>query len=395
MSNVAGYSLSSYGDMSRAGPRISAYIAALRRAVTPGCTVIDLGAGPGLFSLLACQFGAGHVWAIEPDPSLVLARELARDNGYDDRITFFRGLSTEFTPPAPVDVLISDIRGALPLFQHHIATIADARRRLLRPGGVQLPQGDVIRIALAGAAGEYERLTAPWSADFHGLDLRRGLPFVTNTMTRPGLDPDDLLSPPQDAIRLDYRTITAPDARAHAVLRAGRSGRAHGLAIWFDAQIDDISGYSNAPGEPPLVYGHSFLPFPAPLDLVADDEVEVDLRADLVGDDYEWSWSGRHCPASGGAASSFRQSSMRGRLLDPARLAPRAAQFCPEPGEDLQIARFVLERIDGKTSNAAIAADLLAAFPARFPAQAAALDHVAGIVARFAPAKDRPLSAFP
>lgn len=51
---------------------MSAYVAGLRQAVTPGCTVIDLGAGPGLFALLACQFGAGHVWAIEPDPSIHL-----------------------------------------------------------------------------------------------------------------------------------------------------------------------------------------------------------------------------------------------------------------------------------------------------------------------------------
>ena len=85
MDRPTGYSVLDYGQMVGCEPRMSAYAAALRAAVTPGCTVIDIGAGPGVFSILACQFGAGSVIAIEPDDLIELLRQFAKDNGYSDQ----------------------------------------------------------------------------------------------------------------------------------------------------------------------------------------------------------------------------------------------------------------------------------------------------------------------
>src|SRR3954452_16487839 len=104
-------------------PRMSAYAEALRRAAKPGCTVIDIGAGPGIFSILACKYGAGKVVAIDPSDSIELVRPIAEANGCADRITIFKGLSTDYSPPTKADVIVSDIRGILPLFEGHIAVI--------------------------------------------------------------------------------------------------------------------------------------------------------------------------------------------------------------------------------------------------------------------------------
>jgi hypothetical protein len=61
-------------------------------------------------------------------------------NGYADRITFHQTLSSAITLPQPADVIVSDLRGVLPLMQHHIPAIVDARQRLLAPGGVLIPR---------------------------------------------------------------------------------------------------------------------------------------------------------------------------------------------------------------------------------------------------------------
>ena len=106
----------SYGNMIQSEPRMSAYATALRGAVTPGCTVIDIGAGPGVFAILACRYGAGKVIAIEPDPSIRLLHQLARDNGFADRIEIIEGMSTDYQPLSRADVIISDLRGCMPLF---------------------------------------------------------------------------------------------------------------------------------------------------------------------------------------------------------------------------------------------------------------------------------------
>ena len=90
MPKISGYDIASYGDMIECEPRMSIYTEALRRAVTPGCTVFDIGAGFGVFSLLACKFGAGQVFAIEPDPSAAMIMPMAQANGCADKITVVR-----------------------------------------------------------------------------------------------------------------------------------------------------------------------------------------------------------------------------------------------------------------------------------------------------------------
>mgnify|MGYP001184895145 CR=1 FL=1 len=66
--------------------RMDAYVRALRQAVVPGSVVIDIGTGTGIFAMLACQFGARRVYAIEPDDAIQVAREIAAANGFADRI---------------------------------------------------------------------------------------------------------------------------------------------------------------------------------------------------------------------------------------------------------------------------------------------------------------------
>src|SRR5687767_13382746 len=52
------YGLPGYGRMIADPVRMTAYEAALRRVVGPGSVVADIGAGPGIMSLIACRLGA-------------------------------------------------------------------------------------------------------------------------------------------------------------------------------------------------------------------------------------------------------------------------------------------------------------------------------------------------
>ena len=96
--------------------RMAAYADALRRSVTPESMVIDIGTGTGVMAILACQLGARRVCAIEPDDVIQLARKVAADNGFADRIEFIQALSTDVKLPELADVIVSDVRGVLPFF---------------------------------------------------------------------------------------------------------------------------------------------------------------------------------------------------------------------------------------------------------------------------------------
>src|SRR5579863_7388717 len=120
------YSLAGYGEMIADRVRMEAYARALRQTVKPGSVVLEIGTGPGIFAILACQLGAGRVIAIESDEIIQLARENAAINHCADRIEFIEDLSTNVTLPAKADVIVSDLRGVVPLYGRHLPSIVDA-----------------------------------------------------------------------------------------------------------------------------------------------------------------------------------------------------------------------------------------------------------------------------
>lgn len=384
MGKPSGYSVASYGDMVSCEPRMSAYADALRQAVTPGCTVIDIGAGPGVFAILACQYGAGNVIAIEPDDAVELLVAFAAENHCSEQITVFQGLSTDYTPLLKADVIISDIRGCLPLFETHIPTIVDARERLLSPNGRLIPSRDTLRIALVQSPKTYAPCVEPWLHNKFGLDLSKGHRFSVNEWCKVSLGPDDLLSDPQDLEVLDYARISDANLAAKAALVPTRPGKAHGFAVWFDAELSPGLGFSNAPGEPKLVYGQTFFPLECVVDLEVGDRIDVEIKANLVEGSYVWSWNSKVW--RGGASEPeavYRQSSFLAKVMQPQKLARHANRYVPLAQRAHAIDRFCLSLFDGRKSLGEIAEDLAAEFPGTFRNAVQALNHVATLAERY------------
>jgi type II protein arginine methyltransferase len=67
--------------------RNAAYEAALRRAVTPGARVLEIGTGTGLLAMMAARAGAAAVISCEMTPVIAeKAAEIVARNGYADRV---------------------------------------------------------------------------------------------------------------------------------------------------------------------------------------------------------------------------------------------------------------------------------------------------------------------
>ena len=372
------YSIAGYGEMIADRPRMDAYTRAARLAVKPGSVVVDIGAGTGIFAVLACKYGARRVYAIEPDDAIQIARETAAANGCGDRIEFIQELSTKVTLPERADVLVSDLRGVLPLFQNHIPSIVDARQRLLAPGGTLIPCRDTLWAAIVSVPDVYDRHTRPWGNDTFGVDMGSSRRIVTNTWRKHRFKPEQILLPPQAWATLDYAGITQPDVHGEIAWTVEHPGVAHGMALWFDALLADGIGFSNAPGEPELIYGNAFFPWMEPVALDVGDTVTVGLHADLVGDDYIWRWNA-HILERGHPERvkvRFKQTNFLGAPLSPRRLRAQSSAHVPKLGEDGRIDRFVLAKMDGGTSLETIAREVAARFSDRFADWRDALTHI-------------------
>ena len=316
------YSLHFYGEMIANAPRVEPYVEALRRSVEPDSVVLDLGCGQGLFALLACRFGARRVYAIEPDNVINIGREAALANGCGDRIEFFQSLSTDVTLPEQATIIISDLRGVLPWFQRHIPSIIDARERLLVPGGVLIPRRDRMYAALVAAPEQYEEIVGPWRNRLFDVDLSAGLSRITNSWRKTRIRAEELLTEAVCWATLDYQTLGSADVDAQISWRVARGGIAHGVVVWFDADLADGITFSNRPGAPELIYGNGFFPFPRPLEVREGEHTEVRLRADLVENDYVWTWATDFTDQR----IEFRQSTFFGVALSPEQLRKKHAQ---------------------------------------------------------------------
>jgi Ribosomal protein L11 methyltransferase (PrmA)/Arginine methyltransferase oligomerization subdomain len=378
-----GYSVLSYGHMVNCEPRMSAYAEALRRAVTPGCTVIDLGAGPGIFSILACKYGAGKVIAIDPDVSIELIREFGRANGCADKITVVNGLSTDYSSPSRADVIVSDIRGILPLFEGHIAAIADARERLLSPNGTLIPSRDTLRVALVHNDKEYRPYEEPWLRNKFDVELAAGHRYVANTFAKVNFGPEDLLSQAETLAVLDYNSITDPNVVGGFDLAVEKRGTAHGLLLWFDAELLDGIGFSNAPGAPRQIYGQTLFPLERSVDVVPGDRVAGEISARLIDGSYVWTWRTAIHRQESDDVVEFRQSSFFANLFAPDKLRTRANGFVPPVRAAHEIDRFCLSRVDGRRTVETLAEELRAKFPEAFPDASAALNHVTRLVGHY------------
>lgn len=377
------YSLHDYGEMIADRERFDAYGRAIAHSIRPGDTALEIGCGPGAFALLACRAGARKVYAIDSDEIVHHARELAIANGLADRLEFLHGDSRKVHLPERVNIIVSDIRGSLPLFNHAIASIEDARRRFLALNGIMIPGRDILRVAVIDAAEYYSRLTSPWGPYESGFDLSPSLPLILNACYTTHFKADQLLTESADWCVLDYISGAAANTAADLCFTVIRAGVAHGICVWFETELAQGIGFSTEPSDKRSVYGQRFFPWPHAVTVEAGQDIQVCLQADLVGDDYVWRWETKICGNANVATRHFQQSTFHGANFTPQSLRRRAADFVPALSEEGRADRWLLQAMDGKVSLQQMAQAAAAHFPKIFPRWEDALRRAADLAAQF------------
>jgi predicted RNA methylase len=121
--------------------RLNKFKQAIHKVVKSGDYVVDIGTGSGVLAIIAAKAGAGWVTAIDVNPeSLQYARNAAKLNRVDQVIEFVECNFSEFVPEEKADVVICEMLSSIMLVEQQIPASFHATRKILKSGGVILPQ---------------------------------------------------------------------------------------------------------------------------------------------------------------------------------------------------------------------------------------------------------------
>lgn len=264
--------------------RNEAYAKAIRSTVRPGDTVLDIGMGAGLLSLMAARAGADLVVGCEVEPILArIARQVVADNGYDDRIQVLLTRSTDMRIgvhlPRAADVLVTEIFDCALLGEGILPTLAHARRDLLAPNARIVPYA----AQLWGLIVESEELHARnhvrtvCNFDLHAFEQLRSLEYFSTYLSS-----------------YRHRPLTAPFVMAEFDFRAAEpftirtvsidpkvAGVGHAIVMWFDLCLAPGVTLSNSPNHPGTHWRQAVQTFADPVACTPGVEVSLTLTYDL------------------------------------------------------------------------------------------------------------------
>lgn len=261
--------------------RNATYAAGIAAAIHPGMTVLEIGGGSGILSMLAARAGADHVYCVECQPLLAeAARRNIVANGFSDRITVIEAKSTDVAVgaqlPRRCDALVQELISNTVVGETLLPVLADARARLLVDDPVMVPD----RVwAMGQLIGDRE----PWHiGDSLGLDLS-ALDLFADPISARNKPAEMPLGPPVELFSLDMTARSLPTAWT-VRLDASQAGTCTGVQQWIGIGFPGGGVYENAPGTAPSswAFRHHWLLEPRAVDPETPVTVDVTVHGPLL-----------------------------------------------------------------------------------------------------------------
>ena len=333
------------------GTRLEQYAQAIDSCIRPGQTVVDLGAGSGILSFLACRAGARRVYAIETGESLQFARLLAKKNGFDDRIEFIGQRSTQVVLPERVDAIVGDIHDTFGLQAQGLSSMLDARDRFLKVGGALIPSRIRLMAAPVEATDRYARTVDVWRRRIHGVDLSSMAVLAAHRPTAARFEPSHLLSAPQTLSTIDLMHTTSCHAGGATTFEIARDGMLHGVCGCFVTTLADDISMGNVPGDWGTTnFAQAFFPVASPVAVIAGDHVAIHLE---THDSLAARWQ-VEVTRLGQSIARFDHSTLQAEAFSMQTLRKQSSDYRPSLTALGAVERDLLDRFDGTHSAAEI-----------------------------------------
>lgn len=261
--------------------RNQAFHDALARVIRRGeTTVADIGAGTGLIGLMAARLGAREVLLYEAAEVAGVAAATIKTNRAR-ACHLMPCHSTEMEDPPRVDVVVSETLGNYAFEENIIDTLADARLRHLKDGGVMIP-ARIRQLAVPVIVERIHRELTVWDEVGFGLDLADAREMSLNNVYVRSFAADELLEGGRAAKVWDTVTLGSDKKsarRGEVSWTPAAAQTVYGFAYWWEADLIDGITLSTAPDAPRTHWEQLYFPLKAPMAVAAGETVLLTLRS--------------------------------------------------------------------------------------------------------------------
>lgn len=198
--------LHNHQQMLADGVRNKLLYEAIKSCVTAETNFLDIGAGTGVWAIVAAKLGAKRVVAIEIEECLIpIIHRHAKENGVAEKIEIIHGNSDDVKIRGKFDVIVSELFGGDATGEKTVNSFVSLRRRFLAPGGVLIPQ----KLAMFAAPSKVENSIQDIPAELPiKTEFLKSLKYNYSTnVSLAERSQIKFLAEPQKLLEMDFRTI--------------------------------------------------------------------------------------------------------------------------------------------------------------------------------------------
>jgi type II protein arginine methyltransferase len=264
--------------------RADLYDQAIRKVVTPGHLVLDVGTGSGLLAMMAARAGAGQVIACEGQPSVAdVATRVIRNAGYDQAVTVLPKMSTRMQVPADLprraDVLVTETVDCGLLGEGILTTIAHAREHLLTEDAIIMPGRARVLAQLVESVPLHRKnhVGELYGFDFSEFNRLSSMEYFDSRLQR---HEHRMLSEPLEVFRFDFYRDGPTARRADFVVNPATAGTCHAIVFWFEMELLPGIELTNSPDHPNTHWKQAVQCLPVPVSVRPGEPLLLEARHD-------------------------------------------------------------------------------------------------------------------
>lgn len=225
------------------------------KALFDGATVIDVGCGTGILSIFAVQAGAARVVGIDASNMAKHARQIVKDNGYDDKITIIQGKVEDLTDEVVMgatggkkaDILVSEWMGYFLVYESMLSSVLVARDRWGKQGVEVMPQRAHLYLSPITNPALWKDKVGYWD-DVYGVNMNSLRDFAVKSSFGADcavnvINPDCEMDAALPIYSIDCNTVTEAELQEFEKdfsFQAMFPGEVHGFCAYFDVVFGPV-----------------------------------------------------------------------------------------------------------------------------------------------------------